>query len=252
MATRTTRLAVVACWLSCLTSRNALVGAVEDVAAMNQSRKQPFDPLDRTILTDSNSHLLLQTSRAPWPDHSHIQQQQQEQQDSIPNEKANAVFCRGMYMGMFMDGFHFSLGRPTNNPPPCLNFMVRSWRLSDRGRFIGAMVFSFLFALLTEGLSAVRGVIVRYGKGQRGHRVLLNLVYALQSAAGYLLMFTAMSFSIELLLSVVAGLMVGNRFFLRHDDLGQAVVQQRAAQRRGILRGLQQPLLSEEDQQHQQ
>lgn len=151
----------------------------------------------------------------------------------------NQDFCRGMYTAMFMDGFHFSLGRQ-KNPPQCLTFMARSWRLSERGKFVGAMVFAFSFALLTEGLSSVRGIIVRNGRKGLCHRALLNLVYALQSTAGYLLMFAAMSFSWELMLSVVAGLMVGNRIFIRYEDLDMEAARQRAARRRSALQGLRQ------------
>jgi hypothetical protein len=133
----------------------------------------------------------------------------------MPDDDNN--FCRGMYMTMFMDGFHSSLGQPKDKPSRCLTYFVSSWRLSNKGKFIGAMMFSFLFALMTESLSACRGLVVRNCHGSL-RKSLLTLIYALQSTAGYLLMFAAMSYSKELLGSVVVGLMVGNRLFMRYDD----------------------------------
>jgi hypothetical protein len=141
-----------------------------------------------------------------------------EKMQDMPMPDDDNTFCRGMYMTMFMDGFHFSLGRPKDKPSRCLTYFVSSWRLSEKGKFIGAMMFSFLFALMTEGLSACRGLVVRHCHGRRLRKSLLTLIYALQSTAGYLLMFAAMSYSKELLASVVVGLMVGNRLFMRYDD----------------------------------
>lgn len=47
-------------------------------------------------------------------------------------------------------------------------------------------------------------------------QIILCLIYLLQTTLGYLLMFMAMSFSIEIILSAVAGLMVGNLLFFRY------------------------------------
>jgi hypothetical protein len=140
-----------------------------------------------------------------------------EKMQDMPMPDDDNIFCRGMYMTMFMDGFHNSLGRPKDKPSRCLTYFVSSWRLSDRSKFIGAMMFSFLFALMTESLSTSRGLVVRHCHG-RLRKSLLTIIYALQSTAGYLLMFAAMSYSKELLASVVVGLMVGNRLFMRYDD----------------------------------
>ena len=55
-------------------------------------------------------------------------------------------FCKGMYMTMFMDGFHWSLlFRPS---PQCLNYFVQSWRLENASKFRGAMLFTFLLTLV--------------------------------------------------------------------------------------------------------
>jgi hypothetical protein len=162
-----------------------------------------------------------------------------EKTQDMPMPDNDNNFCRGMYMTMFMDGFHYSLGRSKDNPSRCLTYFVSSWRLSDKGKFVGAMMFSFLFALMTESLSACRGLVVRNCHGRRLRKSLLTLIYALQSTAGYLLMFAAMSYSKELLLSVVVGLMVGNQLFMRYDDFKPHAPspQQRQQHRRVTVSG---------------
>jgi hypothetical protein len=147
------------------------------------------------------------------------------------DDSKNNTFCSGMYMSVFMDGFRWSLGvnkdsshhthnnSSTSLLPPCLAYYVRSWKLSVSGKFRGAMLFSFLMALLTEGLAASRFAVIDwlryYPTLQRHRKVALTAVYALQSWLGTLIMLVAMMYSIEMLLSVIAGLMVGNYLFVR-------------------------------------
>jgi Ctr copper transporter family len=144
-------------------------------------------------------------------------------------------FCSGMPMSMFMDGFHWSLWRShndtTNNstaatttkPPRCLVYFVSSWELSQEGKFKGAMVFSFLMGLLMEGLSAMRAAVSRQGEKSSSrrrrnlHHFLMTFIYSLQGLLGYLLMFLAMAYSMELVLSTVLGLVVGNLCLIRYE-----------------------------------
>jgi hypothetical protein len=151
-------------------------------------------------------------------------------------------FCRGMPMTMFMDGFHWSLWWRSHNttttattttttakPPHCLVYFVSSWELSDEGKFKGAMVFSFLMGLLMEGLSAMRAAVSRQGekhhhhtssntnRQRRLHHFLMTFIYAIQALLGYLLMFLAMAYSMELVLSTILGLVVGNLCLIRYE-----------------------------------
>ena len=74
----------------------------------------------------------------------------------------DADFCRGMYMTMFMDGFRWTLFLK-HPSPQCLNYFVKSWRLEDPAKFRGAVLYTFLLAILVEGLSSARGAVVRGG-----------------------------------------------------------------------------------------
>ena len=137
-------------------------------------------------------------------------------------------FCQGMPMSMFMDGFHRSLhrhGSSSNNNsthqqqlPDCLIYFVTGWVLDDRDKFKGAVVYSFLLAILMECLSAVRGAAAHYVRRPLPRFVCLTTIYGLQALLGYLLMFLAMTFSVEILAAAVVGLSVGNLAFFRYHD----------------------------------
>ena len=157
--------------------------------------------------------------------HHHQQQQQQDQQPAPTTTTATTPFCQGMYMTMFMDGFHWSMFLRRPPAPQCLNYFVQSWRLDNASQFQGAMLFTFLLAILVEGLSSARSVLVRRSNIPNNTRAayqhqhaLLTAIYALQTLLGYILMLVTMSFSVELFLSVVVGLMVGNLLFIRYNS----------------------------------
>lgn len=135
----------------------------------------------------------------------------------MPDNGNNTEFCRGMYMTMFMDGFHWTI---LKKPPSmqCLNFFVRSWRLENAGKFKGAMLFTFLLAVLVEGLSSARVNVVHNMANRKRQHALLTVIYGLQAMLGFILMLVTMSFSIELVLSVIGGLVTGNLLFMRYDE----------------------------------
>jgi Ctr copper transporter family len=121
--------------------------------------------------------------------------------------------------------------------PSCLSYLSPTFELSSPGRFALAMLASFLMAVSLEALTALKCSVVfarktrrrrtanegaqpsgiasddalRFGPRQR--RALMTLIYALQGLLGFLIMLVTMAYSVELLASVVAGLMVGNAAF---------------------------------------
>jgi Ctr copper transporter family len=125
--------------------------------------------------------------------------------------------------------------------PSCLSYLSPTFELSSPGRFALAMLASFLMAVLLEALTALKcnvschGVVFSKKKrrrsadaqaqpsgttihdvqrfGPRQRRALMTLIYALQGLLGFLIMLVTMAYSVELLASVVAGLMVGNAAF---------------------------------------
>ena len=119
---------------------------------------------------------------------------------------------------MFMDGFHWStVWRKGATAPACLNYFVASWKLENASAFFGACFFSFLLAILLESFVAARSFALH-----RMPRAILpavsTVLYTLQALLGYILMIVTMTFSIELIGSLVFGLIVGNFVFSSHDD----------------------------------
>ena len=119
-------------------------------------------------------------------------------------------FCASnkMDMTMYMDGLHWSL-LFFKNPQQhgCLNYFVQTWKLQNAAAFRGACLFSFLLAVLVEGLSAFRLKVIQ--STRRSH-VVLTAIYGMQALLGYSIMIIVMSFSVELILSVCAGLVMGH------------------------------------------
>jgi hypothetical protein len=146
-------------------------------------------------------------------------------------------FCatNRMTMVMFMDGFHQSLFRSNNSTMlHCLNYYFTNWTLSDAGKFHGAMVYSFLTAILTQGLTVVRALVLR-NCTKSVRKPCAVLFYTVQQLMGYILMFVAMMYSVELLLSVVAGVMVGHVLFYPHEPPKRAERDNEAPEREPLL-----------------
>jgi Ctr copper transporter family len=141
----------------------------------------------------------------------------------------NISFCQndGMNMAMYMDGWHWSTASPSLD---CLSYLVPLWRLETRWKFHGALLYTFGLAVLLSAVSSVRvGVVVamststlitqdtrppplpHHGTNHSSAQLLLLLfLYAVQALLGYALMLVVMTYSIELLLAAIAGLVTGH------------------------------------------
>jgi Ctr copper transporter family len=147
---------------------------------------------------------------------------------------AEEPFCmdKGMAMVMFLRGFRSPL--TSKEMLPCLSYYVSSWVFDDGGKFKGAMVYSFLLGLLTQGLTVMRVVVSVNVKKRKLKKCLYVVIYVMQVFMGYIVMLVPMTYSVELSLSVVAGLAFG--YFLFHK--GEPRSKQRSST------GLREPLLT--------
>lgn len=115
--------------------------------------------------------------------------------------------------------------------PDCLSYYVSTWKLVNSGKFIGAMIYSFLLAILSEGISSLRASAIIPLLHKRGivRRLVLTMFYMFQEWLGICVMLIAMMYSIELLFSVILGLSVGHFIFFkdpnRYRNNNLAVVQ---------------------------
>ena len=129
-------------------------------------------------------------------------------------------FCSSMMsMSMYMDGFQWS-SLVSSKPKKCLNYLVAPWVLNDGGTFQGAMVYTFLLAIIMEGATYMTAKLkhasfFRNNSHSRIRKLLLTLIFGMHQWLGYDVMIITMTFSPELLFSAIAGLMVGHLLFPR-------------------------------------
>ena len=114
---------------------------------------------------------------------------------------------------MHMDGFRSAFEDST---PPCINLYVADWTLSSVGKYVGGMFGAFLVGLLVECTSFVRKYVHRRRGDSQKSRMGLVFLHFVQSVLGYLAMFAAMTYSIELFAAVCLGATTG--YALLHLD----------------------------------
>lgn len=126
------------------------------------------------------------------------------------SHETEGEFCKGMFMVMSMSGFQWSLvGR---EPGDCLSYFAPDWKLDSRGKFQGAMVYTFLLGILTEGSHALQVLLRPYVPRRLAH-VTDSLLLGLQRFMAYIIMLIAMMYSWEMLISILAGVVVGRLIF---------------------------------------
>ena len=166
------------------------------------------------------------------------------------NHTAHRTFCdASMSMTMYMDGFRAPLWaylfhhQPASAaPPPCLNFLLRSWTLDTPLKFGAAMATVLMLGIGVEALAAARsgGALQSYLRRHRRRHpprsvtcrltprqrkwILQSAVvvgsHVLQALCGYALMLAAMSYSVELLGSALIGLGIGYALCFEVDSPG--------------------------------
>jgi hypothetical protein len=139
--------------------------------------------------------------------------------ENVSDDPPSQEFCMDMpemRMVMFLKGFRRSLAS-SKHMLPCLSYYVRSWVLNDEGKFKGAMIYSFLLGIVTQGLAVTRAIVFAHVKQPRVRKYLMVSIYVLQVYMGYMIMLVAMMYSVELLLSAVTGLACGYCLFHKSE-----------------------------------
>ena len=113
-----------------------------------------------------------------------------------------------------MDGFQWAL----KGESQCINLYFQSWTLDSVGKFVGAMIGVVLLGMSTEGISRYRhNLNVKSRTASLGERKKLSYIqtglHGVHAFVGYILMLATMTYSMELLLSVILGLVVGYAVF---------------------------------------
>lgn len=134
------------------------------------------------------------------------------QVDAAPAEAADAAFCSPMMaMDMSMSGLIWGLKSASNQG--CLIFLHPAFVLSTRALYVLGMGICAACGVMAEFLSSRRRRTKFTGLRGAGADA---LIYGLQTTLAYILMFMIMTYSYEMLFSVVAGLVLGHVAFNRH------------------------------------
>lgn len=133
------------------------------------------------------------------------------------DDSMSTPFCVGSGVTMSM----FGLGASFNNPDrECVNLIFSEWTLDSEGKFAAGMIGVFFLSILTEAITfGQRALYHKLQPGQQRHMIMTSM-YTCQVLLGFVLMLIVMSYSIELLFSVVAGLAAGYVAFV-DDESGK-------------------------------
>ena len=119
-----------------------------------------------------------------------------------------------------MEGFRWTL----QGGHSCINLYFPSWTLNTQGKLIGAMVGVLVLSMATEGISKLRHhlsvksrLVTTSLATKRRLSVLQTFLHGVHALTGYVVMLATMTFSLELLLCVIFGLILGYACFSGYD-----------------------------------
>merc|ERR1712179_407594 len=121
-------------------------------------------------------------------------------------------FCVGG-TDMYMSGFAFASSRGN----ACVILLFQSWVLDTTEKFIIACAGVIIFGVSIEGLLCLRRnvqsrkILLRISGPMR--RILTILLFGVNVASGYLAILVAMTYSGELFMCMVMGLLLGHGIF---------------------------------------
>ena len=144
-----------------------------------------------------------------------------------PTPAPEAKFCDGG-MDMLMGGFEVAGGSTPTVTKTCVILFFKSWNLDSAGKFAAACIGVFALGFCIEALICLRRKIVNR------KRLFINIPMALRKIIvialfgtnlilGYLAMLVAMTYSVELFICVVVGLIVGHALLNSHTPVGETV-----------------------------
>jgi len=142
----------------------------------------------------------------------------------LTTSESEEPFCRpGSGTDMFMDGFTTS-GESVNE---CVILLFKSWVLDTKTKFVIACFGVILLGIAIEGMLCLRRLIqsrkiLLLIRGLARRACIISL-FALNIASGYLAMLVAMTYSVELFVCMVVGLVAGHAIFNTESPVGESV-----------------------------
>lgn len=223
------------CWTLCVDS-SAIGCTLEDAACYDVSTNLQVNGSDHCP-TNPKSNCQLQCkppTASPPASSSAAEAPSSSPKSSSSNAEANVQpstfeqpFCSGPGVSMYMQGFGSLLVRPPNGlaPADCVALFAPTWVLNSRGKMAAGAIALALLGLCVEPLARARARIARLRNlGLARHRILIMLCHAAQLWVSYLLMLGAMTYNVELLVAIIAGISLGHGLFFRPSDHGAPAI----------------------------
>jgi len=144
-------------------------------------------------------------------------------------------FCNGAGTDMFMQGFQSS----GNAKDVCVILLFNSWILDTRTKFAIASIGVILLGIGIEAMLCFRRklqkrrILPRINGLYR--RVAIVALFGLNIASGYFAMLVAMTYSVELFICMIIGLVMGHAIFNTGAAVGESVDPCCASQRDHVL-----------------
>lgn len=135
----------------------------------------------------------------------------------------DSAFCNGAGTDMFMQGFQAS----GNSKDVCVILLFPSWILDTRTKFVIACIGVIILGLVIEALLCFRRklqkrrIFPRIGGLYR--RLAIVTLFGINIASGYFAMLVAMTYSVELFICMVLGLVIGHGIFNTGAAVGESV-----------------------------
>lgn len=152
-----------------------------------------------------------------------------------PPPSPEAPFCNGYGTDMYMNGFQAS-GKSKN---PCVILLFESWVLNTRIKFMFGCIGVIVLGVVIEYMLCARRMIqsnkalIRLRNPWR--KMTIIFLFGLNIGSGYLAMLVAMTYSLELFLCMVVGLVVGHAIFNSAAPVGESVDPCCASQREALI-----------------
>jgi len=192
------------CWMSCMPVPDKCQGHPDQMKCFNDKNN---------VTCRTNSHGKVMDPGCEW----HCMGKPDRSND----------FCNGA-MDMLMSGFEAA---GVDNSNPCIILFIKAWTLDSRLKFsfacIGVMLLGILveFNIFVRRKLTTRRRISAYLRATTPsiRRLASIFLFGFNLFLGYLAMLVAMTYSIELFMCVILGLMIGHAAFNMRQPVGETI-----------------------------
>lgn len=204
------------CWMNCLDLPRDTCH--DSVVCLNRDQHQCCtDTITENCANMDNSCRWQcgNSTNADKKHSSHIVQKKVKEDDD--------KFCNGAGTDMYMQGFQTS----GNSKDVCVILLFSAWTLDTRTKFVFGCIGVVILGIAIEAMLCFRRklqkrkILLRLSGLHR--RVAIIALFGVNIASGYFAMLVAMTYSVELFICMIVGLVIGHGIFNTGAVVGESV-----------------------------